>query len=112
MMSQQAAASQGNGGCRDESPDQGMLSVVKRVLLELHAEALGRFADAHSGRATPPWDVRGLLEELRSKVQQQTGAGLNNDTAYRISNPEACSILCPTSPRRLEALLEGLPGVS
>ena len=57
---------------RDESPQLGMLSVVQRVLEEVHAETLRRFDAAGAGKSTDSeqaaWDARTVLKDLRAKV--------------------------------------------
>ena len=57
---------------RDESPQLGMLSVVQRVLEEVHAETLRRFGAAGAGKSTlseqAVWDARTVLKDIRAKV--------------------------------------------
>ena len=62
---------------RDESPDQGMLSVVQQILMKTHAEVMSRFSAVTALQAAdrreqaiklPGWDVRLVLSYLRSQV--------------------------------------------
>ena len=64
---------------RDESPQLGMLSVVQRVLEEVHAETLRRFGAAGAGKSPDSeqaaWDARTVLKDLRAKVNCLQASG-------------------------------------
>ena len=58
--------------CRDERLDGGMLSVVERVLVAVHKQAMLAFGSQQKPleAGKEAWDVRVLLKKERKKVQE------------------------------------------
>lgn len=90
---------------RDESPDQGMLSVVQQVLLKTHMEVLSRYAAVSAlsvagkrpeDTGLPNWDVRLVLSYLRGQVCLQPFSGPNNGLNLNMKKPRPL-FECPAS---------------
>lgn len=79
--------------CSDESPEQGMLSVVQRVLDQAHAEVMSGFdGGIETMEGEQPWDVRLVLQRIRSKVFPDANSSQTTASLLTVASLFRCAL--------------------